>query len=203
MPPTRVLLADDHDIFRAGLRTLIDAADDFEVVGEASSGPEAVRLVEQLTPDVLVLDMQMPPVSGADVAREVRERGLSPLILVLSAFEDGPYVDAMRASGAAGYVTKSRSREFIVMALREVAAGRKAWFVENAAERARLTDRERDILAHMARGYSNLEVADALNISEPTVRNTLTCVYQKIGVSGARAAVSWAWANRLVTPPLP
>ncbi len=203
MSAHRILLADDHAVFRAGLRKLIADDSAFEVVGEASSGPEVLSMVERLQPDVLVLDMHMPPMNGAEVVRRLNERGMRPRILVLSAFDDAPYVESMTELGVDGYVTKSRPPAMILLALHEVAEGRTSWLVQASGPHVRLTARERDILGHLARGHSNEEIAAALDISEATVRNTLTVVYQKIDVTNARAAVAWAWANRLVTPSAP
>lgn len=198
MPRARLLIADDHEIFRSGLRQALADDPEIEVVGEASTGTHAVELCERLRPDVLVLDMQMPGLTGIQVVEALQERGLMPRTLVLSAFEDPPYVEAMQRLGVSGYIAKSRPPAMIQMAIRTVADGGTMWVV--AAPANPLTERERDVLVHLARGLQNDQIAAALHVGEGTVRNTLTQIYQKLGVDNARAAVAWAWAHRLLTP---
>lgn len=198
MTPARVLIADDHEIFRTGLRQALSGAPGIDIVGEAATGTEAVEQCERLKPDVLVLDLHMPQMNGMQVVETLNARGLRPRILVLSAFDDAPYVEAMQRLGVSGYVPKSRPPSTIQIAIQAVAEGGSMWYVSASANP--LTDREREVLVLLARGHSNAEIAAVLHLGEPTVRNTLTAVYQKIGVSNARAAAAWAWANRLVNP---
>ncbi len=123
MKTTRVVLADDHSIVRASIRRLLEKANDIEVVGEASDGMETIRLVEELAPDVLLLDVEMPGMKGFEVARRLQAAGASVRILALSAYDDKQYILAMLASGATGYLTKAEAPQTIVHAIREAVQG--------------------------------------------------------------------------------
>jgi DNA-binding NarL/FixJ family response regulator len=123
MKTTRVVLADDHPIVRASIRRLLEKADDIEVVGEASNGMETIRMVEELTPDVLLLDVEMPGMKGFEVARRLQAAGAPVRILALSAYDDKQYILAMLASGAAGYLTKEEAPQTIIHAVREAVEG--------------------------------------------------------------------------------
>ncbi len=123
MKTTRVVLADDHSIVRASIRRLLEKAGDIEVVGEASDGMETIRLVEELAPDVLLLDVEMPGMKGFEVARRLHAAGASVRILALSAYDDKQYILAMLASGATGYLTKAEAPQTLVHAVREVVGG--------------------------------------------------------------------------------
>ena len=124
MKTTRVVLADDHPIVRASIRRLLEKADDIEVVGEAGDGIETIRLVEELAPDVLLLDVEMPGMKGFEVARRLMAAGASVRILALSAYDDKQYILAMLASGATGYLTKAEAPQTIIHAVREAVEGR-------------------------------------------------------------------------------
>ncbi len=124
MKTTRVVLADDHPIVRASIRRLLEKAGDIEVVGEASDGIETIRLVEELAPDVLLLDVEMPGMRGFEVARHFQTAGAPVRILALSAYDDKQYIMAMLASGATGYLTKEEAPQTIIRAVREAAAAR-------------------------------------------------------------------------------
>jgi DNA-binding NarL/FixJ family response regulator len=131
MKTTRVILADDHPIVRASIRRLLEKAGDIEIVGEASDGIETIRLVEELTPDVLLLDVEMPGMKGFEVARRLQAAGTPVRILALSAYDDRQYILAMLASGATGYLTKAEAAQTLVHAVREVVEGRTD--IENPA----------------------------------------------------------------------
>ncbi len=131
MKITRVVLADDHPIVRTSIRRLLEKADDIEVVGEASDGIETIRLVEELAPDVLLLDVEMPGMKGFEVARRLQAAGTPVRILALSAYDDKQYILAMLASGATGYLTKEEAPQTIIRAVREAIEGRAD--VENPA----------------------------------------------------------------------
>ncbi len=124
MKTTRVVLADDHPIVRASIRRLLERAGDIEVVGEASDGIETIRLVEELAPDVLLLDVEMPGMKGFEVARHFQTVGAPVRILALSAYDDKQYIMAMLASGATGYLTKEEAPQTIIRAVHEAATGR-------------------------------------------------------------------------------
>jgi DNA-binding NarL/FixJ family response regulator len=127
MKTTRVVLADDHPMVRTAIRKLLEKAGDIEVIGEADDGAEALRLVEDLDPDVLLLDMEMPGLNGVQVARQLQSVGSPVSILALSAYDDQQYILGMLASGAAGYLTKEEALHILVEAVRGVARGERGW----------------------------------------------------------------------------
>jgi DNA-binding NarL/FixJ family response regulator len=197
----RIVLADDHPVMRSGIRTLMEVEADFNVVGEAANGLEALRLVELLKPDVLLLDMEMPGLSGVEVARRIRDQGLPVYVLALSAYDDRAYITGLLESGASGYITKEKPPQMIVEAVRAVARGEGRWFIQPVQRDALpVTDREQAVLRLMARGMTNQEIAAQLYISENTVRNHIGRIYRRLGVKSWREAVAWAWQHGLMGP---
>lgn len=194
----RVLIADDHPVWRRGIRALLDAEVDIEVVAEASNGEEAIQAIRAGGLDVAVLDMEMPHRTGVEVSQTVRDEGLPVRILALSSYDDASYVSGLLQNGASGYLTKDKPPSLIIEAVRAVARGEGRWFVQPTSKddpAAGLSDREREVLALLAQGKANGEISEALFISENTVRNHLANTYAKIGVATAREAVAWAWRN--------
>ncbi len=202
MTTTRVVLADDHPIVRAGIRNLLEKAPDIDVVGEASDGAEALRLVQELAPDVLLLDMEMPGLTGAEVARQLKAARSPVRILALSAYDDKQYILGLLSAGAAGYLTKEEVPEAIVEAVRGVSRGEEgwlsrrvaaqmaAWTRNHEAEKTSLTSREVDVLRLVVAGKTNQEIGVALGISDKTVEKHLESVFAKLGVaSRVEAAV--------------
>lgn len=201
--PIRVVLADDHPAMRAGLRALLEASGVVEVVGEAATGLEAVRVVQAMRPDVLVLDMELPELSGVEVAERLAADGCETRILAFSAHDDPAYVSRLLQVGAAGYITKDKPPTMVVEAVQAVARGEGRWFVtmtppDVAPPGGDLTAREVQVLREMARGGANEQIATALHISGNTVRNHVSNIYQKLGVHSWREAVAWAWERGLV-----
>jgi DNA-binding NarL/FixJ family response regulator len=133
MSTIQIVLADDHPLVRRGIRNLIRNAPDIEVIGEASNGPEALRMVEELTPDVLLLDMEMPGLNGVEVTRRLRVIKPSVRILVLSTYTDKQYILGALASGAAGYLTKEEAIQTLIRAIRQVASGQERWVSRRVA----------------------------------------------------------------------
>ena len=180
-----VLLVDDHPFVRTGIRNILQEISNIQVVGEAGDGFQALRLVESLAPDVLVLDMEMPGMKGIDVARELRAKGSNLPILALSAHEDKQFILGMLANGAAGYLVKDEVPETIVRAIQGVALGEQGWVSRRVAARIAVWLKgerpdeialdERDIL--MLRlflaGRSNLEISHSVGISEDDVEKRL------------------------------
>lgn len=221
----RVLLVDDEDIVRTGLRLVLESQADLLVVGEASDGDEAVALAGRLLPDVVLMDVQMPGTNGLEATRwitgiaelsEVRPDQPMIRVIILTTFEQDEYVyEALRA-GASGFLLKRIRPEELVGAIRVVAAGeallapsitRKliAQFAQRPqhalpapADLERLTGRERDVLAEVARGLSNGEIAERLFVSEQTVKTHIKHIFSKIGVRDRAQAVVFAYENRLV-----
>jgi DNA-binding NarL/FixJ family response regulator len=197
----RVVLAEDHPVTRRGLRDLLDKSVDVEIVGEASDGREALRLIEELDPDVLLLDMEMPGLKGVEVAQKLQGAGSSVRILALSAYDDKEYIRGVLSSGAAGYLTKEEAPQTIVEAVRGVARGENGWvsrqvaaqmatWTQGESEQTVLTDREKEVLTLVVEGKTNNEIGFILGISEKTVEKHLEGVYTKLGaVSRVEAAV--------------
>ena len=199
--PVTLVVADDHPVFRAGIRDALEKGGRVEVVGEASDGAEALKLVRRYRPDVLLLDMNMPEVSGPEVAEALRDDPEAPRILALSAYNDSAYIHGLLEAGAAGYITKDQHPTAIREAVLAVHRGEGRWFVpipKKPEVLSPLTGREHEVLVLMARGLDNVEIGERLRIAENTVRNHLAAVYSKLGVGSAREAVAWAWENGIV-----
>lgn len=200
-----VLLIDDHPIVRSGIRRLLEQADDIVVVGESDRGGKAMQLVDELSPDVLLLDMEIPDKSGVEVAQELKDAESPVRVLALSAHDDEEYVLSLLSSGAVGYLTKEEALDTIVDAVRGVANGEEGWFSRRAAARVAahtrreaqeesvdLTDREKEVLALLSKGKTNDAIAEALVLSERTVRFHLSNIYRKLDVSSRAEAIHWA-----------
>lgn len=198
MTPIRILVADDHPLWRRGVCALLDGEPDLNVVGEASDGAEALRLIQTVDAEVALLDMEMPILSGVEVTRTAKAEGTAIRILALSAYDEPEYVSGLMNAGADGYITKEKPPEMLLEAVRAVARGEGRWFVRAVpagSRTAHLSDREREVLALLAEGRTNKGIGEALFISQNTVRNHLGSLYIKIEVQSAREAVAWAWRN--------
>jgi DNA-binding NarL/FixJ family response regulator len=201
MSPLRIVIADDHPIFRAGLQGLLSAQPDFQVVGEAANGREAVAVVRHASPDVLLVDLQMPELDGVNAIREIRAIAPATRILVLTTYDsDGDILRAVEA-GATGYLLKDTPREELFKAIRATARGDSALSPSVASKlvgRARgpmdrsLSAREIEVLTLVARGVSNKLIGKDLRISEATVKTHLLHIFDKLGVDDRTAAVTAA-----------
>ena len=192
--PITVLIADDHPVVRQGLAVLLEVQDDIALVGQASTGPEAVRLTRQHSPDVLLLDLKLPELDGLGVLSELRAGQVSTRVLVLtSAAGPGTPGLALQA-GAAGFLYKDVDPDALVRAIRSVHDGHTVLAPEaaglvtarpagNARGIAALTGRERDVLELLAAGHSNREIARTLHLSEKTVKTHVSAVLAKLGVA--------------------
>ena len=206
MESIRVLIADDHTLFRDGLRALLASIPDIEVVGEASSGKEALRLAVEYQPDVILMDIQMPDLNGIDATRQILHTSPHVGIIVLTMFQDDDSVFAVMRAGARGYVLKGADQAVLLRAVRAVANGESLFSPEIAARLMQyfanlepasrpelfpeLTDREREILALIANGQTNAEIAEKLVISMKTVRNHVSNIFSKLQVADrAQAAI--------------
>lgn len=210
MAGIRVVLADDHPVARAGIRKFLEKEADIQVVGEASSGEEALQMVRDLTPDVLLLDMEMPGLKGVDVAREVKEKKLPVHILALSTYDNKQYILGLLNSGASGYLVKEEVPEIIIDAVRGVARGEHGWVSRRIAanlthwmqydgsKKENLTDREVEVLRQLVLGKTNQEIAVVLGISYKTVEKHIDSIYSKLGVASRVEAAVTAVTNKMV-----
>ena len=217
MTAISILIADDHPMFRAGLRARLSAEPDLDVVGEASTGDETVALAIELQPDVVLMDLQMPGMNGIEATRLVREACPGAAVLVVTMFDDDSIFTAMQA-GARGYLVKGSDAEETLRAIRAVANG-EAIFSPSVARRLlhyfavpdraatpplafpELTEREREVLALLAEGLTNQVIADRLSLTPKTVRNYVSNVFSKLQVADRAAAMLAARAAGLGNPP--
>jgi len=201
-----ILVADDHALVREGTRERLEREEDFEVVGEAADGEEAVRLVDQLKPNVAIIDIAMPNLNGIDATRQIKKNQPSTAVLVLSAYDDDQYIYAVLEAGADGYLLKNVRGHQLVDAIRDVCAGemvldphiaRKVvqWFSSlshgHRPEAAGdfLSERELEVLRLAAKGMSNKEIATELALSVRTIQSHLGRIFDKLGASSRTEAV--------------
>jgi DNA-binding NarL/FixJ family response regulator len=212
-PPIRILIADDHEVVRIGLSALLNRQDGFRVVGQAGSGKEAVRLARSLHPDVVVLDIRMPDGSGTDACRQITAEAPGTPVVMLTSYADEDALFAAIAAGASGYVLKRIGSQELLDAIRTVAGGqsmldpavtaavleriRTAAHAEESGAFAELTEQERRVLAHLAEGESNREIAEAMDLAENTVRNYVSNVLAKLSLASRAQAAAYAIRNRL------
>ncbi|MBL6275696.1 response regulator transcription factor [Micromonospora fiedleri] len=214
----RVLLVDDQPLIRAGLRVLIADVPDMEVVGEAGTGAEAVRLTREVVPDVVLMDLRMPGTDGIQATRQIIAAGGPTRVLVLTTFDDDEHVHGALRAGASGFLVKDMALEDILAAIRVVAAGDAliapgvtrrliAEFVRRpaAASRSRslagITDREREVLTLVGQGLSNAEIAEQLVISVATAKAHVARLFSKLGARDRVHLVIAAYETGLITPP--
>jgi DNA-binding NarL/FixJ family response regulator len=209
--PIRVLVVDDHDLFRTGLATLLAAQPDIEVVAQASGGRMGVRLADELQPDVVLMDLRMPDLEGPDAIRQILAMHPGMRMLVLTVASDSADVQSALESGATGFMAKDTPIDSVVLAVRAAAQG-VAWLSPRAAEivlgRVRgqrnveqeldsegldqLSARELDVLRLIARGMENAEIADELSISPRTAKNHVSNILAKLGLPGRVQAAIYA-----------
>jgi DNA-binding NarL/FixJ family response regulator len=215
----RVLMADDHVIFRDGLRKLLATEDDIKIVGEASNGGDCIKMLAKLKPDILLLDLRMPDKDGLAVLEEVNFDQLPTRVVVLTAAEDDRDVVRAMRLGARAVVLKQSATELLVKSIRKVQGG-EIWldnrmtaevmkvFSKSAnggprREKPLLSDREKEIVQLVAQGYRNKEIGERLFISEQTVKNHLHNIFDKLGVSDRLELALYAIHHRLIEPELP
>jgi two-component system, NarL family, response regulator YdfI len=208
--PIRILIADDHDVVRDGLRLILESEDDFEVVGEAANGAEAVRLCSDLNPQVVLMDLRMPGMDGLTAIKHIRQQQPDANIVILTTYnEDALMLDGLR-SGARSYLLKDTKRQVLFDTLRAAARGESLLSQDviakvvaqsagvttsapkHVAGEIALTDREQEVLIGVARGERSKEIAARLGITERTVKAHLASIYNKFGVDSRAAAIAVA-----------
>ena len=210
----RVMVADDHPIMRNGLRDALDGEEDFEVVGQASDGTEAVRMAQRVEPDVIVMDVMMPGKDGVDACREIMEASPNVQVLMLTASTAEDAVIEAVAAGATGYLQKHSGPEDLAVAIRDLAQGRlripdryiRRVFAMIRGQRGlgagraleSITDREREILRLFAEGKSYAQIAEARGNKASTIKNAIYRIQEKLGVESKQEIVVWAVRNGLL-----
>lgn len=216
MGKIRLMIVDDHEVVRLGMRAAFELETDIQVVGEASDGAEALAKVSVLDPQVILMDVRMQHMSGIEACREIKGSHPQVHILMITSFNDEEAVFDSIMAGADGYLLKNVSRAELLKSLRLVATG-QSLLDPNISKRAlarmtglasgtvqvpgeELTEREREVLALVARGYTNKQIAEALYMSEKTARNHVSHILEKLGLSRRSEAAAFAVEHRLVPP---
>jgi DNA-binding NarL/FixJ family response regulator len=214
----RVLIVDDQPVVRAGVVRILGPEDGFEVVAECGDGDEVVEAVAAHRPDIVLMDVRMRRVDGVEATRRMRQVSAEPPVLVLTTFDDDDALWGALDAGAAGFILKDTSAEDLLSAARAVAGG-AAWLDPRVAPRVlqafranvrprlaeavrvdQLTEREHDVLRHMARGATNAEIATSLIVSEATVKTHVGSIFAKLGVRDRAAAIVFAYDHGIVEP---
>jgi two-component system, NarL family, response regulator NreC len=215
MKQARILIAEDHTILRQGLQALLSSNSEFEVVGEAEDGREAIRCVEKLRPDLVLMDLSMPRMNGTEAVEEIKKRHPETKVLVLTVHKSEEYILATLQAGADGYVLKDVTHAELMLAIKTVLAG-KAYLSPEVSEKViegylegkrpktkstwdTLTQREREILKMIAEGHKNKEIAEHLCISSKTVEKHRANLMQKLNLHSAASLTSYAVRKGLVT----
>lgn len=212
--PIRVMVVDDHAVVRGGLATFLLAYDDLALVGEASNGLEAIAVSETVLPDVILMDLVMPEMDGANATRIIRERHPEIQIIALTSFKEDDLVQGVLAAGAIGYLLKNVAADELADAIRDAHVGRPTLAPEatraliHSATQPKtqplghdLTDRERDVLALMVTGMNNSEIADRLVVSRSTVKYHVSNILSKLQATSRTEAVAYALQQNLVAYP--
>lgn len=206
----RVIIVDDHAMLRKGLRFFLKGFDDLELVGEATGGAEAIALCADTEPDVILMDMVMPDMDGAEATRAIRRQHPNAQVIALTSFQEQGLIERALQAGAIGYLLKNVSAEDLARAIREAFAGRSILapeateaLIQATRQRAShpdygLTEREQEVLALLVEGLSNADIAERLVISVATVKFHVRGILAKLGVANRAEAVALAWRENLV-----
>jgi two-component system, NarL family, response regulator DevR len=209
MTKTRIMIVDDHEVVRMGMRLLFETESDFTVVGEASNGAEALAKVAVLDPQLILMDVRMEKMGGIEACREIKSQYPQVRILMLTSYADDEAIMASVLAGASGYLLKHLSRAELLRSVRLVASGQT--LIDPAASQqamqrltsspaSDLTEREREVLALVARGYTNKQIAETLYVSEKTARNHVSHILEKLGMARRSEAAAYAVENKLHRP---
>jgi two-component system response regulator DevR len=209
MAKIRIMIVDDHEMMRLGLRTAFEPESDLAVVGEASNGAEALAKIATLDPQLVLMDVRMEKMGGIEACREIKSRYPHVRILMLTSYTNEDAVISSIMAGASGYLLKHLSRPELLRSIRLVASG-QTLIDANATQQAldrisqtpgwELTEREREVLTLIARGYTNKQIADTLTVTEKTARNHVSHILEKLGLSRRSEAAVFAVENKLVQP---
>ena len=216
MSKIKVLVVDDHAMFRQGIRALLEGCEDVEVVGEATEGMEAIEKVRELAPQVVLMDISMPVMGGLEATRRIQKESPNTRVLVLTQYEDSEYILSLLRAGAKGYISKTATAPELISAIRTVDKGESYLYPSAATtlieeyltrvegeknEYERLTDRERAILQLVAEGRTNREIADRLFLSVKTVLRHRTNVMEKLGFHNRTELIKYAISKGLIEMP--
>lgn len=216
MSKIRVLVVDDHAMFREGIRSLLEGYEDVEIVGEAAQGREAIEKVRQLAPQVVLMDIAMPVMGGLEATRRIQKESPNTRVLVLTQYEDSEYILSLLRAGARGYISKTATASELVSAIRAVHKGESFLYPSAATtlieeylmrvggeknEYERLTDREREILQLVAEGHTNREIAESLFISVKTVLRHRTNIMEKLDFHNRTELIKYAISKGLIEMP--
>jgi two-component system, NarL family, response regulator DevR len=213
MTKIRLMIVDDHEVVRLGMRAAFELEPDIHIVGEATNGAEAVAKIGVLDPQVILMDVQMEKMDGIEACRDIKSRSPHIQVLMITSFTNEDAVLASIMAGASGYLLKNVSRAELLKAIRQVATGQSLLDPRQTQQiMARmttgaistpgedLTEREREVLALVARGYTNKQIADTLHVSEKTARNHVSHILEKLGLSRRSEAAAYAVEHKLVPP---
>jgi two-component system, NarL family, response regulator DevR len=212
MAKTRIMIVDDHEVVRMGMHMLFTTEDDFTIVGEASNGAEALAKVAVLDPQMILMDVRMEKMGGIEACREIKSQYPQVHILMITSYTDKDALIASVMAGASGYLLKNLSRAELLRSARLVAAGQtlidpsvsqQAMQHLTPAPGNELTEREREVLALVARGYTNKQIAVTLYVSEKTARNHVSHILEKLGLDRRSGAAAYAVEHKLVPPRSP
>lgn len=218
MPSIRLMIVDDHEVVRLGMRAAFELEPDINVVGEASNGAEALAKMTVLAPQLILMDIRMEKMGGIEACREIKSRYPEAQVLMITSYSDDDAVLASILAGASGYLLKNVSRAELLRSIRLVASGQSlldptmagqatsrltnlsAHGLQGQIPGGELTEREREVLALVARGYTNKQIAESLCVSEKTARNHVSHILEKLGLARRSEAAAFAVEHKLVPP---
>jgi two-component system, NarL family, response regulator DevR len=222
MAKTRLMIVDDHEVVRLGMRSLFELEPDFTVVGEASNGAEALAKMGVLAPQLILMDVRMEKMGGIEACREIKSHYPDVHVLMITSFTDDEAVFASMLAGASGYLLKNLSRAELLRAVRQVAAGQSLIdpalkkqattrltslatggiraHAHTHAPEDELTEREREVISLIARGYTNKQIAETLTVTEKTARNHVSHILEKLGLARRSEAAAFAVEHKMVPP---